>query len=100
MKKELERIAPCGLHCGKCFAFSDGDIHAASNQLRIGLGCFEPTHLRKGLSFAINAMSFPAITVAWMQIFIAGQYISIKQFRQSVSRNTMKKLRMNLDIDQ
>lgn len=42
MKKELERIAPCGLHCGKCFAFSDGDIHAASNQLRTNLGCFEP----------------------------------------------------------
>lgn len=39
MKKELERIAPCGLHCGKCFAFSDGDIHAASNQLRNNLGC-------------------------------------------------------------
>lgn len=28
------RIAPCGLHCGKCFAFADGDISYHSNELK------------------------------------------------------------------
>lgn len=37
-----ERLAPCGLYCGKCFAFKDGDIHALSVQLRKKLGHFEP----------------------------------------------------------
>ncbi|MDO4582095.1 MAG: DUF3795 domain-containing protein [Bacillota bacterium] len=37
-----ERIAPCGLHCGKCFAFAEGDIHQHSNKLRENLGNFEP----------------------------------------------------------
>jgi len=34
------RLAPCGLHCGRCFAFSEGDIHALSNQLKTALGNF------------------------------------------------------------
>lgn len=21
-----KRLAPCGLHCGRCFAFTDGDV--------------------------------------------------------------------------
>lgn len=41
-KTVKERLAPCGLHCGKCFAFRDGDIHAAAIQLREDLGNFEP----------------------------------------------------------
>ena len=32
------RIAPCGLHCGKCFAFADGDISYHSNELKKSLG--------------------------------------------------------------
>lgn len=36
-----ERLAPCGLHCGKCFAFAGGQIHTLSNQLRAALGNFE-----------------------------------------------------------
>jgi len=37
-----ERLAPCGLHCGKCFAFTDGEIHHAAVQLKKYLGNFEP----------------------------------------------------------
>lgn len=36
------RIAPCGLHCGKCFAYADGAIHDAAVKLRENLGHFEP----------------------------------------------------------
>jgi hypothetical protein len=35
------RIAPCGLHCGKCFAFKDGDIIESSRQLKKSLGNFD-----------------------------------------------------------
>lgn len=35
------RVAPCGLHCGKCFAFADGDIHILSSQLKQALGNFD-----------------------------------------------------------
>lgn len=45
MKNNLDikdRIAPCGLHCGKCFAFMYGEIHDASVKLRDNLGDFEP----------------------------------------------------------
>lgn len=35
------RLAPCGLHCGKCFAFVDGDIRNSSKQLKESLGGFD-----------------------------------------------------------
>jgi len=35
------RLAPCGLHCGKCFAFTDGEIKAASQKLQQALGNFD-----------------------------------------------------------
>ena len=35
------RIAPCGLHCGKCFAFADGDISYHSGELKKALGNFD-----------------------------------------------------------
>jgi len=35
------RLAPCGLHCGKCFAFTDGDIKNHSSKLRDSLGDFD-----------------------------------------------------------
>lgn len=35
------RLAPCGLHCGKCFAFSDGDISNYSKLLADSLGNFD-----------------------------------------------------------
>jgi len=35
------RLAPCGLHCGKCFAFTDGDISFHSRRLRESLGNFD-----------------------------------------------------------
>lgn len=34
------RLGPCGLHCGKCFAFVDGDIKNFSNKLKDSLGDF------------------------------------------------------------
>jgi len=35
------RLAPCGLHCGKCFAFCDGTISQLSKELRCSLGDFD-----------------------------------------------------------
>jgi len=35
------RLAPCGLHCAKCFAFSDGDIKKHSHELKESLGNFD-----------------------------------------------------------
>lgn len=35
------RIAPCGIHCGKCFAFKGGDIAESSRQLKRSLGNFD-----------------------------------------------------------
>jgi len=35
-----ERLAPCGLHCGKCFAFTGGDIKSHSSRLKDSLGNF------------------------------------------------------------
>jgi hypothetical protein len=34
-------IAPCGLHCGKCFAYSNGEIHKNSIELKNALGNFD-----------------------------------------------------------
>ena len=28
-----KHLGPCGLHCGKCFAFAEGEIHQLSQQL-------------------------------------------------------------------
>ncbi len=36
-----EKIAPCGLNCGKCFAFYNGDIKKHSIGLKESLGNFE-----------------------------------------------------------
>lgn len=35
------RLAPCGLHCGKCFAFSQGDIARFSKGLKESLEEFD-----------------------------------------------------------
>ncbi len=35
-----QRLSPCGLHCGKCFAFEDGEIRALGKQLEDALGNF------------------------------------------------------------
>jgi hypothetical protein len=40
-KQIKQRLAPCGLHCGKCYAFVDGDISKNSNQLKESLGNFD-----------------------------------------------------------
>ncbi|WP_087064173.1 DUF3795 domain-containing protein [Intestinibacillus massiliensis] len=37
-----ERLAPCGLHCGKCFAFYEGEIHNTAILLQKYLGNFAP----------------------------------------------------------
>ena len=36
-----ERLGACGLHCGKCYAYTRGDIQAKSSQLANSLGNFE-----------------------------------------------------------
>jgi hypothetical protein len=38
--KIKNRLAPCGLHCGKCFAFKNGDIVKNSRELKSNLGDF------------------------------------------------------------
>lgn len=35
------RLAPCGLHCGKCFAFREGDISRLSKELQYAFGNFD-----------------------------------------------------------
>jgi hypothetical protein len=35
------RLSPCGLHCGKCFAFSEGKICQLSKDLKDNLGDFD-----------------------------------------------------------
>ena len=35
-----QQLGPCGINCGKCFAFVDGDIHKHSNKLKELLGNF------------------------------------------------------------
>jgi len=35
------RLSPCGLHCGKCFAFADGEIALLSKKLKDSLGNFD-----------------------------------------------------------
>jgi hypothetical protein len=40
-EKIKERLAPCGLHCGKCFAYKEGDIVKNSRALKNDLGAFE-----------------------------------------------------------
>lgn len=35
------RLGPCGVHCGKCYAFEEGDICALSSRLIDSLGNFE-----------------------------------------------------------
>lgn len=35
------RLGYCGLHCGKCFAFQDGDIARLSRLLQTALGNFD-----------------------------------------------------------
>jgi hypothetical protein len=37
----LNRLAPCGLHCGKCFAFNEGEIRNYSLLLKESLGDFD-----------------------------------------------------------
>ncbi|MGM9533954.1 MAG: hypothetical protein ACI3VR_01830 [Intestinibacter sp.] len=40
-KNYLKYVAPCGLHCGKCFAFREGDIRKLSIELKDNLGSFD-----------------------------------------------------------
>jgi len=35
------RLAPCGLHCGKCFSFNEGEIGRLSKELLQSLGNFD-----------------------------------------------------------
>ena len=35
------RLSPCGLHCGKCFAFANGEIALLSKKLKDSLGNFD-----------------------------------------------------------
>lgn len=40
-KEIMQIIAPCGLNCGKCFAFRGGEIKEHSNKLQELLGSFD-----------------------------------------------------------
>jgi hypothetical protein len=36
-----QQLGPCGVNCGKCFAFSEGNIYDLSKQLKEALGNFD-----------------------------------------------------------
>jgi hypothetical protein len=36
-----EKLGPCGIHCGKCFAYTDGTIRKNSIELKKALGNFD-----------------------------------------------------------
>ncbi len=41
--EEIKRqLGPCGIYCGKCYAFADGAIRHHSSELLKALGNFEP----------------------------------------------------------
>ncbi len=40
-KEILNHLAPCGLDCSKCFAFSEGEIKLLSSRLEQLLGAFD-----------------------------------------------------------
>ncbi len=39
--KIKDRLAPCGLHCGKCFAYKEGDIVKNARAIKEDLGEFD-----------------------------------------------------------
>lgn len=59
-KDYLDRLAPCGLHCGECFAFKDGHIHRSARELREFLGNFEPYAKRFSARFEPKFDNYPA----------------------------------------
>ena len=36
-----DRLSPCGINCGKCFAYKEGDIVDSSRKLKNSLGNFD-----------------------------------------------------------
>lgn len=46
-EKLLRRLAPCGLHCGKCLAFRDGEIRQAAALLQQKLGPNFPAYAER-----------------------------------------------------
>jgi hypothetical protein len=42
LEKIKRQLGPCGIYCGKCYAFSDGAIKHHSAELLEALGNFEP----------------------------------------------------------
>jgi hypothetical protein len=70
-KEYLNRLAPCGLHCGKCFAFRDGDIHRLSVELLRNLGNFEPYAKRFETHLDPVFQNYPAFK-AMLDYFAAG----------------------------
>ena len=58
----MERIAPCGLHCGKCFAFKKGDIHEEAGKLKENLGNFAPYAERFSIALDPVFNDYPAFS--------------------------------------
>ena len=42
IEKIKRQLGPCGIYCGKCYAYSDGVIQHHSSELLKALGNFEP----------------------------------------------------------
>lgn len=57
-----ERLAPCGLHCGTCFAFHEGAIHDAAVHLRKYLGNFAPYAQRFAMQLDPVFAQYPAFS--------------------------------------
>lgn len=52
------QLAPCGLHCGKCFAFKHGDIARHSRALKNNLGAFS-VYAKRFVNFCFQCNDFP-----------------------------------------
>lgn len=57
--KILSFLAPCGLNCGKCFAFTEGDIGFHSKELQKLLGNFD-IYAERFSAFLPEFKNYPA----------------------------------------
>ncbi|MFX0065957.1 MAG: DUF3795 domain-containing protein [Candidatus Hermodarchaeota archaeon] len=73
-KEILNILAPCGLNCRKCFAYSEGDIKHSSIQLQTLLGSFDryAERFSKFLPIFKNYPSFKELLTYFTQVDCKG----------------------------
>jgi hypothetical protein len=70
-KEMIERIAPCGIDCGRCAFFSAGPVKRASRELSENLRGFE--HLAQAMSEAVPALGKYADFAAVLEFLTQGR---------------------------